>query len=50
MSKNYDIKDINLAEKGRYRMQWAAREMPVLDLIEQRFAKERPLEGLRMSA
>jgi adenosylhomocysteinase len=50
MTQNYDIKDIRLAEKGRYRMQWAAREMPVLDLIEQRFAKERPLEGLRVSA
>jgi adenosylhomocysteinase len=50
VSQNYDIKDIRLAEKGRYRMQWAAREMPVLDLIEQRFAKERPLAGLRVSA
>ena len=50
MSQNYDIKDIRLAEKGRYRMQWAAREMPVLDLIEQRFAKERPLAGLRVAA
>jgi adenosylhomocysteinase len=50
MAKNYDIKDINLAEKGRFRMQWAAREMPVLDLIEERFAEERPLDGLRVSA
>ena len=50
MSNNYDIKDIRLAEKGRFRMQWAAREMPVLDLIEQRFEKEQPLKGLRMSA
>jgi adenosylhomocysteinase len=50
VSKNYDIKDIHLADKGRYRMQWAAREMPVLDLIEQRFAKERPLDGVRISA
>jgi adenosylhomocysteinase len=50
VSTNYDIKDIRLADKGRYRMQWAAREMPVLDLIEQRFAKERPLDGLRISA
>jgi adenosylhomocysteinase len=50
VSKNYDIKDIHLAEKGRYRMQWAAREMPVLDQIEQRFAKERPLDGVRISA
>jgi adenosylhomocysteinase len=50
VSQNYDIKDVRLAEKGRYRMQWAAREMPVLDLIEQRFAVERPLTGLRVSA
>ena len=50
MSNNYDIKDIRLAEKGRFRMQWAAREMPVLDLIEQRFQKEQPLKGLRMAA
>jgi adenosylhomocysteinase len=50
VSQNYDIKDIHLAEKGRYRMQWAAREMPVLDLIEQRFAAERPLDGMRISA
>jgi adenosylhomocysteinase len=50
VSQNFDIKDVHLAEKGRYRMQWAAREMPVLDLIEQRFAKERPLAGLRVSA
>ena len=50
MSKNYDIKDLGLAEKGRFRMQWAAREMPVLDLIEQRFAQERPLKGMRVSA
>jgi adenosylhomocysteinase len=50
VSPNYDIKDIRLAEKGRYHMQWAAREMPVLDLIESRFAAERPLEGLRVSA
>lgn len=47
---NYDIKDINLAEKGRFRMQWAAREMPVLDLLEARFKEERPFEGIRMAA
>ena len=50
MGKNYDIKDIRLADKGRFRMQWAAREMPVLDQLEQRFTKERPLSGLRISA
>jgi len=50
VSKNYDIRDLSLADKGRFRMQWAAREMPVLELIGQRFEKERPLKGLRMSA
>ncbi len=50
MTKKYDIKDMSLADKGRFRMQWAAREMPVLDLIEKRFAQERPLDGLRVSA
>jgi adenosylhomocysteinase len=50
VSKNYDIRDLSLADKGRFRMQWAAREMPVLDLIGQRFEKERPFKGLRMSA
>ncbi len=50
MKTNYDIRDIRLADKGRFRMQWAAREMPVLDLIEQRFAKEQPLKGIRISA
>jgi S-adenosylhomocysteine hydrolase len=37
--RQYDIADINLAERGRFRMQWAAKEMPVLDLIEARFKK-----------
>ncbi len=50
MSKDYDIRDIRLADKGRFRMEWAAREMPVLALLEQRFAKERPLQGARISA
>ncbi len=50
MTQHFDIKDIDLAEKGRYRMQWAAKEMPVLDLIEARFRQEQPLRGLRMAA
>jgi adenosylhomocysteinase len=49
-AKNYDIKDINLANKGRLRMDWAAKEMPVLKLIEERFIKEQPLAGVRISA
>jgi adenosylhomocysteinase len=48
--ENYDVKDIKLAEGGRRRIDWAEREMPVLRLIRERFAKERPLEGLRISA
>jgi adenosylhomocysteinase len=47
---NYDIKDAKLAEGGRRRVDWAEREMPVLRLIRERFAKERPLKGVRMSA
>jgi adenosylhomocysteinase len=38
------------AERGRFRMQWAAKEMPVLDLIEQRFKVEQPFKGIRMAA
>jgi len=47
---NYDVKDIKLAEGGRRRIEWAEREMPVLRLIRERFAKERPLRGIRISA
>jgi adenosylhomocysteinase len=47
---NSDIKDINLAEGGRRRIEWAEREMPVLRLIRERFAKEKPLKGVRLSA
>ncbi len=47
---DYDIKDQELAEGGRRRIQWAEREMPVLRSIYNRFKKERPLEGVRMSA
>ncbi|GER79576.1 MAG: adenosylhomocysteinase [Anaerolineales bacterium] len=47
---NYDIKDINQAEGGRRRVEWAEREMPVLRQIRERFKKEKPLKGVRMSA
>ncbi|HNT23543.1 MAG TPA: adenosylhomocysteinase [Anaerolineales bacterium] len=50
MSEKFDIKDSKLAEGGRRRIEWAEREMPVLRLIRERFAKERPLKGLRLSA
>ncbi|MBI3740837.1 MAG: adenosylhomocysteinase [Chloroflexi bacterium] len=48
--KNYDVKDMALAEKGRYRIQWAENDMPVLRQIRARFEKERPLEGLRVAS
>ncbi len=47
---SYDIKDPRQAEGGRLRIEWAEREMPVLRLIRERFAKERPLQGVRISA
>lgn len=46
----YDIKDINLANKGMLRIEWAAQEMPVLKLIKERFKKQKPLKGVRLSA
>ncbi|UCE18151.1 MAG: adenosylhomocysteinase [Gemmatimonadota bacterium] len=46
----YDIKDITLADKGRLRIEWAERHMPVLRLIRQRFEKEKPLKGLNIAA
>ncbi|MGW8142963.1 MAG: adenosylhomocysteinase [Anaerolineales bacterium] len=48
--ENYDIQEINLAEGGRRRIDWAEHEMPVLRLIRERFAKERPLKGMRIAA
>jgi adenosylhomocysteinase len=47
---NHDIKDITLAKKGRLRIEWAAQEMPVLKSIAERFEKEKPLKGFRLSA
>jgi len=46
----HDIKDPNLATGGRYRIEWAEQEMPVLRAIRERFAAEKPLEGIRVSA
>jgi len=45
-----DIKDPGLAAKGRLRMEWAARSMPVLEKIKKAFAKDRPLAGVRIAA
>jgi adenosylhomocysteinase len=46
----YDVKDIGLASDGKRRIEWAEREMPVLRLIRERFAAERPLAGVRLIA
>jgi adenosylhomocysteinase len=48
--ENYDVKDTSLAEGGRRRIEWAEREMPVLRMVRERFKRERPLKGLRISA
>jgi adenosylhomocysteinase len=50
MTVQHDVKNLDLAPGGRYRIEWAEREMPVLRLIRERFAKEKPLKGLRVSA
>jgi adenosylhomocysteinase len=47
---SYDIRDLALADQGRHKIQWAEAEMPVLRQIRERFAVERPLAGLRVSA
>jgi len=44
----YDIKDTKLAKKGRLRIEWAAKDMPVLELIRKRFQKEKPLRNIRL--
>jgi adenosylhomocysteinase len=47
--KNFDIKDPSLAAEGKKRIEWASREMPVIGQIRDRFAKERPLKGIKIS-
>ncbi len=46
----YHVKDLSLAEKGKLRIEWAGREMPVLKQIRARFEKEKPLSGVRIGA
>ncbi len=46
----YHIKDESLAEAGRLRIEWAAKSMPVLNLIKERFSNEKPLKGIRLGA
>jgi adenosylhomocysteinase len=47
---DFDVKDLVLAEKGKLKMEWAARYMPVLGSIKEKFSKERPLKDVKISA
>ena len=46
--RKHEVKDLNLASRGRQRIEWSAAQMPVLELIRERFARERPLANLRV--
>jgi adenosylhomocysteinase len=48
--KNYDIKDLSLAQEGKLRIDWAGKEMPVVRSIKERFGKEKPMAGVHISA
>ena len=50
MTVEHDVKSLDQAPGGRYRIEWAEQEMPVLRSIRERFEKEKPLQGLRVSA
>ena len=50
IKQKYEIKDISLAPKGKQRIEWAGREMPVLQQIRDRFAQEKPFAGIRLVA
>lgn len=47
---DHDVKDLNLAHQGKLRIEWANQNMPVLNSIRERFAKEKPLKGVRVAA
>ena len=47
---DFDVKDPSLASQGRYKIEWAESQMPVLKASRERFAKELPLKGLKVSA
>ncbi len=50
MTDRYEVRDLGLAEEGKRRIEWADRQMPVLRMIRERFAKERPLAGQTLAA
>ncbi|MBI2252332.1 MAG: adenosylhomocysteinase [Armatimonadetes bacterium] len=48
--ENYDVKNLNLAEEGELKIEWAEKQMPVLKVIQDRFSKEKPFKGIKISA
>lgn len=50
VQNRYEVRSLELAAEGRQRIEWAAREMPVIRQLRQRFSQERPLAGIRISA
>ena len=50
MTVQHDVKDLSLAKQGRLRTEWAERDMPVLRQVRERFDREKPLRGVRISA
>ncbi len=48
--KDYDVKDLKLAESGKLKIEWSEQQMPVLRSISERYAKEKPLKGLTIAA
>ena len=49
-AQRHDVKDLKLADDGRRMIEWAAQEMPVLQQFRERFKREQPLRGQRLSA
>lgn len=50
MKKDFDVKDLSLAPEGKLKIEWSSAQMPVLRIIKERFAKEKPLKGLTIGA
>src|SRR5579871_1928790 len=50
MTAEHDVAELNLAPGGRFRIEWAEQEMPVLRQLQERFEKEKPLKGIRIAA
>ena len=47
---DHDVRDLDLADKGKLRIEWANQSMPVLNLIKEEFVKNQPLKGIRIAA